>query len=211
MGDVVEMKRKVETRVRRFGHEYRVEYRAGTSPKITDPMAALYIDGELFTWLGVRFIEDDWGSIDLAIDDDYMLVTPEMVGMSPTTEDEKDHQFLIEAEDYLLALLITGLSGALGAVERPGEGPSSTPDPRHLHPLERASRAISTWHDHGRVEKMLPDLVAAEVYDALEAMGMSLAEAVDEHIEEGGERTECGKLIRALVEEAIQEWRGGEE
>jgi len=211
MGDVVAMKRKVETRVRRFGHDFRVEYLAGVSPKVTDPMAAVYVDGEFFTWAGVSFLTHEWASIDLALDDDYVLVTPEMVGMSPTTEDEKDHRFLIEAEDYLLALLMEGLLEGLGGSSEDEDEPEATEDPRLLPPRERAARVVSRWHDHGKEEPRLPLLISLEIYDALASLGMTLADAVDEYlIEEAGERRECGEFVRALVDETLSEWQGGE-
>lgn len=212
MGDVLEMKRKVETRVRRFGHEFRVEYLAGVSPRVTDPSAAVYVDGEFFTWVGVSFLTHEWASIDLALDDDYVLVTPEMVGMSPTTEDEKDHRFLVEAEDYLLALLMEGLLRALGGSQDDEEGEEWAPDPRQLSPRERAARAVSLWHDHGKDETYLPLLISLEIYDALACLGLTLADAVDEFLIEGsGERRECGEFLRALMDESLSEWQGGEE
>jgi len=210
MGDVVEMKRKVRAQVARFGHTFRAEYQAGGHPSQADPQAALYVDGAFFAWLAVGFHVLDWKALYLDLDDDHVLVPPDMVGMSPTTEDTKDHRFLLEAEDYILALLTEGLVRALGASETGGEEPQGTVDPRNLHPRERASRAVAIWHDHGKDEERLPDLIAIEIYDALDGMGMTLADAVDEHIEEGGERTECGDLIRALVDDTLQAWRGGE-
>lgn len=210
MGDVVAMKRRVDARVRRFGHDFRVEYMAGVNPKVTDPMAAVYVDGEFFTWAGISFLTQEWASIDLSLDDDYVLVTPEMVGMSPTTEDEKDHRFLIEAEDYLLALLMEGLLQGLGTSEGDEDEPEAAMDPRQLHPRERAARAVSHWHDHGKEEPYLPLLISLEIYDALASFGMTLADAVDEYLIEGaGERRECGEFVRALVDETLSEWQGG--
>ena len=208
MGDVLEMKRKVEAQVHRFGHHFRVEYQAGGHPSQADPQAALYVDGVLSEWLLVGFHVLDWKALYLDLDNDRVLIPPDMVGMSPTTEDAKDHRFLLEAEEYLLALLTEGLVLALGASETPEEEPQSTVDPRNLHPRERAARAVAIWHNHGKDEERLPDLIAIEIYDALDGMGMTLADAVDEA--KDVLRDDCGELVRALVEETLQTWRGGE-
>lgn len=213
MGDVLEMKRKVETKVHRFGHTFRVEYLAGVSPKESDPAAALYVDGEQLAWVEVGFAADAWTALVLSADEERILVRPEMVGMNPTTEDVADHKFLIEAEEYVLHLLSVEL-GRLLARERASEGAESAdeaqPDPRYLPPHDRALRVLETWHNHGREDEHLPGLIAIEIYDALESMGMALADVVDEHIEEGGERTECGELVRGTVLTAIGEWKSGD-
>lgn len=212
MGDLLEMKPKVKATVRRFGCTFRVEYQAGRNPELSEPAAALYCDDSLIAWLTVGFKDRSWEAIVFDLDDETHLVTPQMVGMSPTTEADEDLRFLLDAEEYLLVVLARALGVAIEAAVGPLEArePSKgARDPRHLHPRERGRRALAAWHDHGRVEEMLPDLIAVEVYDALEAMGMSLADALDE--DDDLPREGCGNLVRALVEGAIQEWRGGEE
>lgn len=212
MGDLLEMKPKVKATVVRFGCTFRVEYQAGRTPELSEPAAALYCEDSLIAWLTVGFSARDWKSIVFDMDDETHLVSPQMVGMSPTTEAEEDLRFLLDAEEYLLVVLAGALGKAIEAAVGPLEAPEASPearDPRHLHPRERGRRALAAWHDHGRVEEMLPDLIAVEVYDAIEAMGMSLADTLDD--DPDVPREGCGNLIRAMVEGAIQEWRGGEE
>ena len=209
MGDVVEMKRTVKAQVQRFGHYFRVEYRAGVSPEQSDPQAALYLNNVFFAWLGVSLPTGEWKDVFLDLDDDYTLVEPQMVGMCPSTENVADHKFLIETEEYILALLADELGGQLDASAEPKKDDTPAPDPRNLHPRERGHRVVEVWHNHGAEPAQLPDLLAIEVYDALEGMGMALADAVDEHIADGGERRENGNLIRALVEDTLQRWHGG--
>lgn len=206
MGDVLEMRCKVGVEVHRFGHHFRVEYRAGRHPSQADPQAALDIDGAFYAWLSVGFHALDWKALYLDLDNDRVLIQPEMVGMSPTTEDTKDHRFLLEAEEYVLALLTEGLVRALGASETAEERTQEVPDPRNIHPHERASRAVAVWHDHGKDAKRLPDLIAIEICDALEGMGMTIADALDE--DEDVPREECGDAVRNLIEETLQMWRG---
>lgn len=209
MGDVVEMKRKVEAEVHRFGHHFRVEYRGGGHPSQADPQAALYVDGAFFTWFAVGFHVLDWKALYLDLDNDHVLIRPEMVGMSPTTEDTEDHRFLLETEEYITALLTKGLVLALGASEKAEPKSQEASDPRNLHPHERALRAVSVWHDHGKDEERLPDLIAIEIYDALDSMGMTIADALDE--DEDVPREGCGDAVRDMIEETLQAWRGGVE
>ena len=212
MGDIITMKPKIKAAVRRFGCVFQVEYQIGKSPELSEPAAALYCEGSLIAWLTVGFAARAWNAIVFDIDDETHLVTPYMVGMSPATEDEEDLQFLIDAEEYLLVVLAKALGvaieAAVGALDSP-ERSDSAPDPRYLHPRERGRRVLESWHNHGRVEQMLPDLIAIEVYDALESMGGLLADALDE--DESTPRGECGNLVLAMVESAIREWRSGEE
>jgi len=98
---------------------------------------------------------------------------------------------------------------ALGASEESEPEPKEVPDPRNLHPRERALRAVAAWHDHGKDEKRLPDLIAIEIYDALDGMGMTVADSLDE--DEDVPREECGDAVRNLIEETLQTWRGGAE
>lgn len=214
MGDVVEMKRKTTAQVVRFGHTFKVEYQAGRTPELSDPAAALYLDGTLLAWLTVGFSDNAWGAVVLDIDEDVHLIDPPMIGMSPTTDNELDLIFLLDTEAYLLTTLTIALGSTLAASLAPPEARSpdvSPPDHKHYHPRERGRRAHAAWHDHDRVDDLLPDLIAVEVYDAIESMGMALADVVEEHIEEGGDRRECGQIIRSSVELAIETWKGGEE
>lgn len=209
--NVQEMKIPTIAQVTRFGHTFKVVHRAGNTPAASDPQAALYVDESLLGYLAVGTPLDDWSEIflDRPNSDDSLMVTPEMLGMREGTEDGADHRFLIEAEEYLLALLADELSRVHGASP---PGPSETLemplDPRNLHPRDRAERVMEIWHNHGRDEAKLPDLIAIEIFDALEGMGMTLADSLDE--EEGVDRDQCGDFLRGLVEATFQEWREDE-
>jgi hypothetical protein len=208
MGDVVEMKRKVTAQIARFGHAFRVEFNAGRTPELSDPAAALYLDGTFLAWLTVGFAANDWGAIVFDMDDEVHVIDPPMLGMSPTTEEATDLKFLLEAEDNILTTLATDLGSVLSKTQElpePHVVAEFLPDPRLLHPRARGRRVAAAWHDHGAVEAMLPDLVAVEVYDVFESTGLILADFLDEHDEVLGDR------VREIVEAMIQDWRGGED
>lgn len=209
MGDVVELKRKVIEQIARFGHTFRVEFQAGRTPELSDPAAALYLDGTFLAWLMVGFAANDWGAIVFDLDDEVHLIDPPMVGMSPTTEETTDLKFLLETEEYILVSLANALGRTLTKTQEPlTPTPGTTtfaPDPRYMHPRARGRRVAATWHDHGAVDTMLPDLVAVEVYDAIEGTGLVIADFLDEHDGVLGDR------VREIVEAMIQDWRGGEE
>ena len=212
MGDVLEMRRKVEASVRRFGHHYKVEYRAGRNPSLTDPQAALYVDGAFFAWLSVGFHAHEWEGLYLDLDEDHVLVTPDVMGMSPTTEDTKDHRFLLETEEYIVSLLTGALVCVLADSAEVDEGePTEVPDPRGLSPYERGCRVVSFWHDHGKDEAQLPALIAVEIYDAVEGTGLMLADALGEFMMDLANGREDGSgFIQAMTEDLLQGWHGGE-
>lgn len=213
MGDVVEMKREVKVQVNRFGHLFGLAYRAGRTPALSDPQAAVYLDGKFFAWAAVAFHMDRWSEIFVDLDEETILVSPEMLGITASSEDEADQRFILDTEEYVMRLLNEALAAALNKGSDPevDEGASEpVPDPRNLHPRTRGLRAVEVWHNHGKDEEQLPDLIAIEVYDAIEGMGLSLAEALDE-IDDSVPREECGNLVRALVEDTLQAWHRGEE
>lgn len=197
--------------VTRFGHTFKVVHRAGNTPSVSDPQAAIYVDTDLLGYLAIGTPLDDWSEIflDRPNGDDSLMVTPEMLGMRSGTEDGADQRFLLEAEEYLLALLADELSRVHGAAPpEPSEALEMPLDPRNLHPRMRAERVLDIWHNHGQDETKLVDLIAIEIFDALEGMGMTLADSVDE--ETDVDRDQCGDLIRGLVESTFQEWREDE-
>ena len=208
---VTEMKMPAVAQVTRFGHTFKVVHRAGNTPSASDPQAALYVDTALLGYLAIGTPLGNWSEIflDRPNGDESLMVTPEMLGMRPGTEDGADHRFLVEAEDYLLALLADELSVVHGAAPPgPAESLEMPLDPRNIHPRQRADRVMEIWHNHGKDESKLADLIAIEIFDAMEAMGMTLADSVDE--ETDVERDQCGDLIRGLVESTFQEWREDE-
>jgi hypothetical protein len=207
MGEVVKMGRKVSAQVNRFGHVFSVEYRAGKSPTRTNPEAAIQVDGKFFAWLTVSFDEWKWSGINVELTQDLVLVTPEMVGAPPSSEVVSDHRFLLEAEEYILALLNTELASKLSALDEPvPEAPvGSVQDPRSLSPWDRGLRVAQCWHDEGKVEDSLPSLVTIEIFDALEAQGAAIADSLDDS--KDVPREECGNVIRVLVDDTLATWR----
>ena len=212
MGNVIEMKRKVTAQIARFGHSFRIEYQVGRTPELSDPAAALYIDNIFHTWATVGYADRAWEALSLDLSNDVALLEPRALGMSPTTENPSDLSFLFDAEEYLLSLLDHALRLAVVrvSVALPPLPDADQPLPylESCHPQERGRRVAETWHNHGSVEEMLPTLVAIEIYDALEILGVALADTLDET---DVPREACGDFVRTLVEQAIQDWRGGEE
>ena len=208
MGEVVKLGRKVSARVNRFGHIFSVEYKAGRSTTRTNPQAALSIDGQFFAWLTVAFDGPRWEDINIELAQELVLVRPEMVGAPPATEGVEDHRFLIEAEDYIIGLLNAMLAEQLRAFEEPlPEGAEApVPDPRAVTPIERGLRVVQEWHDSGKNEEHLPMLVAIEVFDALEAQGLAIADSMDDSKDEVP-RDQCGAVVRALVDDTLNAWR----
>lgn len=201
MGDVVEMKRKVSAQVTRFGHVFRVEYQIGPNCEISDSAAALYVDDTFSVWLSVDFDEADQNVAMLDIDDADHIVEPSMVGICPMTESSIDLQYLVESDEYMLTELTLALRAAIEA-RALVSGPC--PAPSNIHPWERGRSVAALWCDHGQVIEKLPDLIAIEIKDAVEAMGLAMAEAVDSTHEVN--RDECGNLLRNMIEDALEQW-----
>jgi hypothetical protein len=208
MGDVVKLGRKVSAVVNRFGHAFSVEYKAGRNTKRTNPEAAIAIDGKFFAWLTVTFDGPSWSDINVELAQEMVLVTPEMVGAPPSSEMVTDHRFVLEAEEYILSLLNESLAEQLRAFDEPLPEANVEPvqDPRATTPWERGLRAAQLWHDSGKNEDQLPALLAVEVFDALEAQGMAIADSLDEAIDEVS-REQCGALVRTLIDDTLNTWR----
>ena len=210
MGELIEMKRKVSVSVRRFGCDFRVDYRVGRTIELSDPQAALYRDNAFLAWLSIGHSNAQWSEIYLDLNDDLgddvLLIQPEMLGMNPSTDDVMDVQFILEAQDYLLSLLgnVLGreLVKTIETLPVLESGEVTVTSPRMMHPRERGQRVAETWHNNGQDMGSLPVLVALEVYDAIEGFGFALADEVDERINE-----DLGVDIRHLVENALIEWR----
>lgn len=208
MGEIVEMKREIKVQVNRFGHLFGLSYRAGINPQSSDPQAAICIDGTFCMWAPIAYNAPKWSEIYVDTDQEHVLITPEMLGISATSEDPSDHRFLLDAEEYVLSLLNDQLIAVLDrtATEDPQEDSSA---PGVLHPRVRGLRVVENWHNHGRVEEQLPDLITIEICDAMDTLGRTLAEVLDESDEVP--RSECGNFIRAVLEETFQTWHRGDE
>lgn len=204
MGDVVDLKHTIAAQVSRFGHVFKVIYRIEVSPTIIEPQATLFVDRAPVGVLALSIVSNDRTVIVLELArQDQELVTADMLGL-PTTEDRVDQVFLVEAENYILGLLAEELERALGQLSWPSEG-AAVPDPRHLNPYERGDRVVTSWHNAGKAVELLSDMVAIEVFDALEAMGHALADALDDSDEP------CGYLVRDLVRTTLTAWREGDD
>jgi hypothetical protein len=211
MGEVLEMKRKVRVSVNRFGHVFSVEYRAGRTPQSSDPQAALQVDGRLLAWLEIGYHESAWSEIHLDLSDDHILVTPAMLGIVNATDDLTDHRFLSEAEEYVMGLLNEALAKKLAEpFEETEETEEDDEGDEPLSPMERGMRVLTVWHNHGRDEEQLPELVAIEVYSALEEASGAIAIALDTSQEEVP-REQCGNLIRELMASTLEAWHEGAE
>jgi hypothetical protein len=208
VGEVVKMGRKVSAQVNRFGRTFEVEYKAGRNTKRTNPEAAIAVDGKFFAWLTVAFDGPSWADINIELAQEMVLITPEMVGAPPSSEIVIDHRFLLEAEEYILSLLNDSLAEQLRVFDEPLPETATDPvkDPRAVTPWERGLRASQLWHDSGKNEDQLPSLVAVEIFDALEAQGMAIADSLDDAIEEVS-REQCGSLVRTLVDDTLNTWR----
>lgn len=217
VGELLEMKKKISVVVQRFNHSFRVEYRAGRTPETSDPHVALYRDDVFVTWLAIGVpspTSTDWSNLYLDLDDtlneDSVLITPEMLGMNAATENGDDINFLLEAQDYILALLAYALGRELEKIESPKEK-RNTPVENFIlmHPRDRGLRASEVWHNHGKDDKTLPVIIALEVYDALECFGLMLAGMAesDQEVTYPG----VGSYIQGLTEGMFRMWREGEE
>ena len=211
MCNVIEMKRQMIAQVSRFGHIFRAEYMAGPTREQSDRQAAFYCDGKLIAWLQAGFHLDDWGELYLQpADENTPLLSLEMLGLPPHSENENDAVFMLNAEMYIVGLLNTELARKLIETSKePGlEEDDSTDDSWLLTPLERGARVVEVWHNHERHAELLPQLVAIEIYDALDVMGFVLAKTLDEadDLEPG----QCGEMITHMVATMLSEWHSGE-
>jgi len=204
------MKKDVSVEIRRFGCSFRVNYRAGRTIDASDSQAALYRDDVFLTWLGVGSLTAEWSDVYLDLDeslsDKCVLVEPETLGMNPTTEEDIDLMFILEAQDYIIELLSNAFRQKLSSTDV-SITHCQTPvvDPRMIHPRERGLRVAEIWHNHGCEKETLPILVTLEVYDAIEGFGYALADLVDTDKEMTSEGK--GGYIRDLVDSAFKAWR----
>lgn len=209
VGEVLEMKRKIDASVFRFGKVFRAEMQVGPTPESCDPHASLTIDGNFLCWCSVGFHEDDWSEVYLDLSNEHRLLDPSDLGISDTTEDQLDFRFLAEAEEYILVLLNEGLARKLvTTATEPNEEPEA-PEKTFLTPIQRGARVVRVWHNHGQSIDQLPELVSIEIFDALQHMGESLGELLDDNPDV--ERGLCGNLVRAAVSDTLAEWRDGSE
>lgn len=214
MGDVVNMMRKVAAQVVRLGHTFKVEYRAGQTPELSDPAAALYLDDVFLTWVTLGFATDDWRAVVLDIDGDHNLIDPTMLGMSPTTVDDRDLSLLLDVEDYVLTLLSQSLGNELAKIMTP---PSELEnyDPENalqLSPQGRGQRVLAAWHDLGEAIDVLPDLIAIEICDAVEITGFAMIDVLEDTPDGtcDSAREQCASLLQEMIESLLVQWRSGE-
>lgn len=202
--NVVEMKRKIAVSVNRFGQVFSIEYRAGVSPKSSDPQAALYVNGAFLAWAPVVFHDPaDWSEVSLDIADAHTLLSYSMLGMPSGGGDLADTRFISEAEEYVMNLLRDGLAKRLTDTPPEAGAPEEEQEEPTLSPYDRGRRAVAVWHNHGKNEEQLPELIAIEIFDALDEMGVGLGAMLDE---EKIPRKRCGSAVREVVAEALSGW-----
>lgn len=207
MGEVVAMQRKINVAVSRFGRVFELEFKAGPNPRACEPAAALSVDGAFLAWCAISFHDpDDWDEVHVALADDHRLLNPGDLGISEATEDEMDFHFLAEAEDYVMGLLNEGLAQKLADTARePGAEPEEEDDAPLMSPHARGKRVVDVWHNHGKQENQLPELIGIEIYDALQSMGLALGDLLDADPEIP--REQCGTFVREMTSEALDSWR----
>jgi len=210
MGDVVELKRRVVASTHRFGHYFEIAYRAGRTPATSDPQAGLSVDGELRTWLHAGYGDDSFNSLVLVLDSDAEVVTPETIGASPSLWDSFDYHFLANTEAYLLQLLTLALRTKLGDMPVDVETVEEMEPPETEAPSawDRGVRAATLWHDTGRVDAALPELVAIEICNAVEYAGRAFAVMLDESVSTIP-REECGDFVEGMAISLTEMWREG--
>lgn len=211
MGEVVAMQRKINVAVSRFGRVFELEFKAGPTPGACAPAAALSVDGAFLAWCAITFHDpDDWEEVHTALSDEHRLLNPSDLGISDVTEDEMDFHFLAEAEEYVMGLLNEALASKLSDTARePGVEPvESADDSLAMTPHDRGRRVVEIWHNHGKNEGQLSELMGIEIYDALQNMGLALGELLDGDPEIPRER--CGEFVRAMTSEALDTWRAAD-
>jgi len=199
--------RPVTVQITRFGHQFRVAFRAGSSLMASDSQASLYIDDKLVGWLSVNYREHEpgWQHLYLDPSDDTEIVSPEMLGLPPETEGLADNRFLTEAEEYILSSLSARLIHELAGTLPPSS--ETAQDPRMISPKKRGLRVAAVWHDTGRVEELLPELVATEVLDTVRCVGAILSNAVDVAGPFPNDAEKCKNYIEGLIEGLIEDWQ----
>jgi hypothetical protein len=203
------MQRKISVSVKRFGHRYELEYRAGRTPETSEPAAAMKIDGTFFAFITVGYHDPEkWSEVTIELPDDRPALHPADLGMHPSTEDEADFGFLSEAEEYLTALLNRGLAQRLMETSQDPNAPATEEEEDEalsLTPHDRGHRVVEVWHNHGAPEHLLPDLIAIEIYDALEHVGNAVGNLLDGA--EDVDRGQCGEFVRTTVTDALRAWK----
>jgi hypothetical protein len=204
------MRRKIEVSVHRFGRRFELVYYAGPTPEQSDPSAVVKVDGESIGIATIIYHEPEWNEVNVMdLPDQYQLLSPSDLGINTVTEDLTDHRFMTDAEEYILTLLNEELARKLTArnVEEPPTEEQSD-EALMLTPLDRGKRVVDVWHNHGGKIEQLPDLVAIEIYDAVEHVGHALGDMLDES---DIEREACGEFVRGIVSEALISWKKVEE
>ena len=190
------MSDELEVELERFDLCFKVKYAPG------NPQAGLYSGDwrmgrpdRLIAWLSVQSVEG--GGVVFDASNDQRIVPPDALGLD--TDDVADNKFLLEAEEYLLSKLAEALSAELAGQK---DITLSTPSPR-----DRGERVVELFRGHPSGASNLGDLVATEIYDALETFGLHLSDALDDAVNDGLMAAECGEYVRATAVSTIEDWR----
>lgn len=184
----------------RFGLDFEVKYKVGT------PQAALYVGGALQAWLSVGYAGR---RVFFDSDKEQRIIPFRVFGLD--LEDVSDAKFVLEAEEYVLTKLADELTAAL----RVNVTREDMTDPCRF-PRQRGERVTQALADTGvevpkSVWKLLPHLVATEIFDALEMFGEHLADEVEANDAPGSAWSDCALFIREQSDQTLQEWRDQED
>jgi hypothetical protein len=182
---------------------------AGNTPASSERAAAISVDGVVCGWCEVVFADDyDWSQFTIDMSDDHPLINPPDLGIDENTESEEDLLFLTDAEEYILRRLNDELSREL--LTRNYSVPPSAEDYSDLSlpnpsPQERSRRVVRLWQEHGSELEHLPELIAIELYDAVQGLGPALKDLLDETPEVS--RESCGSFVLHTLHSVVDHWK----